>query len=121
MNLWNKIVEVENNFKTVTENMMLNKYDGNNGRILEKNVDSVMELMTQLSKELNNRMGEINELVEDTRDNRLDPIESQVRGQGHDIGNITKWVDIAENWIENIIMIKSVDPGKSRKEDEKKF
>jgi len=56
--------------------MMLNKYDGNNGRILEKNVDSVMELMTQLSKELNNRMGEINELVEDTRDNRLDPIES---------------------------------------------
>jgi len=46
MNLKNKIIEVENTFKNVSEQLMLNKYDHSAGRVVERNVESIMELMS---------------------------------------------------------------------------
>lgn len=40
-NLKNKIIEVEQSFKTITESLMLNKYDYNNALTLENNVEAV--------------------------------------------------------------------------------
>jgi len=64
-------------------------------------------------------MNEINEILEEEWNEKLQPMQLKLDGQGHEIEYINKWVDVTENRIDNIQMFKQNDPGWSKKDDEK--
>jgi len=110
---------VETYFKQITDALMLNKYDDKKAKILEDNINSAVILMADTNKEVRGKMEEILEMLEEQRLDKLIPLEEGIKAHGQEIGIISKRIEVAENWMDNIVSVKQPETYWSKAEMEK--